>query len=168
MSFLFDALVRNEDGVEVEYIRACWAFLDFVARGANKVLRYLGVSLDCRFSTAFALINGAYLTVRLLFVKSGTLLGIAASNYLGYIKTKKDIIYISDGTSGSSLRSLSCVSEVSKVASSAGRQNEQKTISQARYIIYPSRWALSESARLDYGVSSGKIFEIPFGPNISS
>ena len=167
VSFLFDALVRNENGIEVEYIRGVLGILDFAARGANKVLRYFGVSLDCRFSTAFALINGAYLTLRLLFVKPGTLLGIAASNYLGYIKTNKDIIYISDGTFRAVCALYPAFQKFPRWLQAQGDKNEQKTVSKARYIIYPSHWAC-ESARLDYGVPSSKIFEIPFGPNISA
>ena len=125
-----------------------------------------GISLDCRFSTAFAFITGAYLTIRLLFTKSGTLLGIASSNYFGYIKTSREIIYISDGT----FRAINALYPAFKKFPSwlqvQGDKNEQKTVSKARYIIYPSRWAC-ESARHDYAVSGEKIFEIPFGPNIS-
>src|SRR5262245_30810152 len=83
LCFLYDAVVRNAGDVEIEYTKGGLGVIDFAARAGNKLLRYVGISLDCRFSTAFSVINGAYLTVRLLFAKPGPLLGIAASNYLG-------------------------------------------------------------------------------------
>jgi len=165
--FLFDALVKNPGGVKVEYIRGPLGTLDFAARAVNKILRYFGVSLDCRFSTAFALISGAYLTVRLLFAKSGTLLGIAASNYLCYIKTSRDIIYVSDGTFRAIGALYPAFQQFPRWLRAQGDKNEQRTLSKARYIIYPSRWA-SDSAKLDYRVPNGKLIEIPFGPNISN
>jgi glycosyltransferase involved in cell wall biosynthesis len=41
-----------------------------------------------------------------------------------------------------------------------------KTLSRTRFALYSSEWA-SKSARLHYGVSIEKIYQIPFGPNIT-
>jgi glycosyltransferase involved in cell wall biosynthesis len=166
VSFLFGALVRDQSGIDIQYIRGPLGVLDLIARGTNRFLRNFGISLDCRFSTVFALITGAYLTARLSFVKSGTLLGIASSNYFGYIRTTKEIIYISDGTFRAINALYPAFKKFQRWLQVQGDKNEQKTVSKARYIIYPSRWAI-ESAKQDYGVASDKIFEIPFGPNIS-
>jgi hypothetical protein len=42
---------------------------------------------------------------------------------------------------------------------------EGKSLARATSLIFSSRWA-ADSARRDYRVSRGKIFEQPFGPNI--
>jgi glycosyltransferase involved in cell wall biosynthesis len=164
--FLFDALAKDAGTVKVEYIRGALGIFDFTARAINKILRYFGMTLDSRFSTAYAVIIGTYLSVRLLFAKSGTLLGIAASNELSYVKTSRDIIYVSDGTFRAISALYPAFQKFPKWLKKQGDKNELRTLSKARYIIHPSRWA-NESARLHYGVPSDKLIEIPFGPNIS-
>ena len=99
-SSIFQALIENSQDVEIKPLRGGLGFLNLAARTLNKALHYSGIDLDCRFSTAYAILAGAYLTIRLLFVGRGALLGIAASNLLPYVMTTRNIIYVSNETSG--------------------------------------------------------------------
>ena len=91
---------------------------------------------------------------------------MAASNYLPYVKTSRDIIYVSDGTFRIVRDLYPAFRKFPKWLQAQGDKNERKCLSKARYVIYPSRWA-SESAKLHYEVPSDRIHEIPFGPNIA-
>jgi len=141
------------------------ALFDLAARLINKTCKLFGLSLDCRFSTAYAVVVGAYLSVRLFFVRGDTLLAIAGSNLIAYLRTKKNIIYVSDAT----FRSI-CVlnpefGTFPKWLRAQGDRNEAKSLSKARFVVYSSQWASSE-ARSHYNVPEQRIFELPFGPNI--
>ena len=65
---IFRSLTENSGGAKVQYACGALALFDAGARLINKVSRLFGFSLDCRFSTAYAMLTGAYLSVRLLFV----------------------------------------------------------------------------------------------------
>jgi glycosyltransferase involved in cell wall biosynthesis len=164
--FLFQALKNNSEGVPVRSVRGVFAaVLDFAARVLNRVVHAFGISFDCRFSMAYAMISGVYLTIRVFFAKGDTIVAVAASNYMPYVFTRKPVIYISDGT-------FRCVSELYSAFGAfpgwlrkQGERNEARSLSRARFVIYSSRWA-SESAQKHYGVKRGQLFELPFGPNI--
>jgi glycosyltransferase involved in cell wall biosynthesis len=162
---LYRALKEQQGSVGFTYARGVLGLLDFGARVINRALRLLGIALDCHFSAAYAMLAGAYLTIRFLFVGECTFLAIAGSNYVPYFATKRRIIYISDAT----FRSLSSLYPAfrafPKWLREQGDRNEEKTLSKARFVIYPSRWA-SESARVDYGTPPDRLFSLPFGPNI--
>src|SRR5438270_785994 len=66
--FLFFALKSNPKAIPIRNARGAFdAMLDLAARALNKAVQSLGISFDCRFSTAYAMIAGTYFTIRLLF-----------------------------------------------------------------------------------------------------
>jgi glycosyltransferase involved in cell wall biosynthesis len=149
-------------------LKKCWshsALMDRISRTLNKALHYSGIDLDCRFSTTYAMLAGAYLTIRLLLVERGALLGIAASNLLPYVMTTRDIIYISDGTFRLISELYPAFKKFPKWLKAQGESNEARTLLISRFIIYPSKWA-QKSAQTDYKVPNDRIFQLPFGPNI--
>jgi hypothetical protein len=101
----------------------------------------------------------------MLFVRGDTLLAIAGSNYIAYLKTKKNIIYISDATFRSICILNSQFGAFPKWLRAQGDRNEARSLSKARFVLYSSRWA-SSAARSYYNVPENRIFELPFGPNI--
>ncbi len=160
---IYSALSNNPEGVEVLTINAGW--ITFCARALNKLFRLAGIHIDWRFSTAFALLTGAYLSIRLLFFGKAVIVAIAASNYLPYLKTRKLIIYISDGTFRLISESYPDFMAFPNWLKKQGDRNELISLRKSRYVIYPSRWA-SNSAKTQYAIPAARIFEIPFGPNI--
>ena len=139
--------------------------LDLAARAVNKLLRKLGIPIDCRFSTIYAALAGALLALRLLFVRDAVLVAVAASNCLAHLRTAHPVIYVSDATFRTVSDLYPAFRAFPKWLKAAGDRNERNTLRRARFVIYPSRWA-SQSAQNDYAVPDDRIVEIPFGPNI--
>jgi glycosyltransferase involved in cell wall biosynthesis len=166
LSSIYGALVGNADATEITYVRGALQFFSLGARATNKLLRKLGLTFDCRFSTAYSMLVGTYLTARLKFYGEGTLLFIAGSEELAYLKTKRRVLYISDGTFRVVSASYPNFRAFPKWLQAQGDRNEARSLSRADFIIYPSTWARN-SAKHDYGVSCDRIFVLPFGPNIS-
>lgn len=164
--FLFQALKENAEDVPVLNVRGRFAaVLDFAARALNRIVQACGISFDCRFSTAYALISGAYFTIKLFFAKGDTIVAVAASNYMPYVFTRKPIIYISDGTFRSVCELYPAFRALPGWSRRQGERNEARSLSRARFAIYSSDWAL-ESAQRHYGVRREQLFSLPFGPNI--
>lgn len=161
--YIYTALIGNKGDFAV--IPMSGGALDFCARVLNKLLKFVGVNLDCRFSTLFALLAGGILTTKLVFISADTLVAVASSNLVPYILTRKKIIYISDGTFRLISESYPAFRAFPKWLQRQGDQNEAKSLRKARYVIYPSRWA-AELAHCHYGVPKARIRELPFGPNI--
>jgi glycosyltransferase involved in cell wall biosynthesis len=162
--YLHTALQRNPRG-SITHVRGGLALLDLAARAFNKCLQKCGITLDCRFSTAYGVLAGLYLAARLQFAPDGTLLAVAGSTYMGYVKTSRKRIYISDATFQAMQSLYPYRQAFPGWLNRQGHCNEGKSLTRATFVIYSSRWA-ADSARLDYHVSSDKIFELPFGPNI--
>jgi alpha-maltose-1-phosphate synthase len=165
---LFLALKSNSRGVPIRNVRGLFAaVLDLGARALNKIVHASGISFDCRFSTAYAMVSGIYFTIKLSFTKGDTVVAVAASNYMAYLFTRKRIIYISDGT----FRSVSELYPAFKAfpgwLRAQGEKNEARSLSRASFVLYSSHWA-AESARKYYDVSREQLFELPFGPNIQA
>ena len=78
LSSIFQALIDNSQDFEIKPLRGGLGLLNLAAQILNKALSYIGIDLDCRFSTAYAIFAGVYLTIRLLFVGRGTLLGVCS------------------------------------------------------------------------------------------
>ena len=165
---LFLALKSNSKSVPLRNARGAFAaMLDLSARALNRIVQAFGISFDCRFSTAYAMVSGIYFTIKLLFTKGDTIVAVAASNYMAYVSTRKRIIYISDGT----FRSVSELYPAFKAfpgwLRGQGEKNEARSLSRASFVLYSSHWA-AESARKHYDVNREQLFELPFGPNIQA
>lgn len=138
---------------------------DLLARVLNRLLRKSGIPIDCRFSTTYAALAGALLTIRLFFVRDAVLVAVAASNCIAYLKTSLPIIYISDATFHAISEFYPVFRALPAWLKRAGERNERQTLGRARFAVYSSHWA-AQSAERDYGFPSDRIAEIPFGPNI--
>jgi glycosyltransferase involved in cell wall biosynthesis len=163
--FIYKALTDNAGNTEVIYVRGLMPLFVFAARAVNRLFRQLGIKLECRFSTAYAMLVGVYLTARLRFMGPGTLLFIAGSDELAYLRTNRRVIYISDATFRVIAPLYSNFRALPKWLQEQGDRNEARSLSRADFIIYPSNWA-ADSARRDYGVPDNRIYVLPFGPNI--
>jgi hypothetical protein len=61
---IFRSLTENSGGANIQYTRGALALFDLGARLINKACKLFGLSLDCRFSTAYAMLTGTYLSIR--------------------------------------------------------------------------------------------------------
>lgn len=138
---------------------------DFLARIVNRMLRIIGISIDCRFSTFYAVLCGAVLRLKLLFVRDTLLVAVAASNCVAYLRTRHPMVYISDCTFSSISDFYPGFRRFPTWLKRQGDKNERQTLSRCRFVIYPSCWAM-QSAQRDYAVPVEHIRMIPFGPNI--
>src|SRR6202040_3719680 len=64
--YLHAALQRNPRG-SITHVGGGLALLDLAARAINKCLKKCGSTVDCRFSTPYAVLAGLYLTAILQF-----------------------------------------------------------------------------------------------------
>lgn len=163
---LYEALCNRASAQNVKVGFVSGGFLDFGARILNRILRSYQ-PMDCRFSKIYAVLAGAWLTIRLALIRDGTIVAVAASNYVSYLVTNKRVIYISD-TTFDAIRNL--YPEFGKFPiwlQDQGDWNERRSLSKAHLVILPSRWA-ADSVRLHYGVPDDRVMEIPFGPNIEA
>jgi glycosyltransferase involved in cell wall biosynthesis len=161
---LHQALEKNEAGVKLRYVSGGWP--DKLAQQINRALLFIGIKLDCRFSTVYSVCSGLYVSTRLLFMPNGPILAVAASNYAPYLITKRPLIYISDATFRAAARIYSDLKDLPNWLYRQFDRNEALTLQRAKATILPSKWA-SDSAKVDYGVPPERIFELPFGANIS-
>jgi glycosyltransferase involved in cell wall biosynthesis len=162
---LFHALTDNPSNMEITWIGGGLRLLDLAARVLNRAFRQFGFSMDCCYSTPYAIVAGCYLTVRLSFARKGVVLAIAASNHMPYVITKREIIYISDATFHAICDLYPAFKSLPKWLKAQGHRNEMKTLARTHFALYPSGWA-SDSARVDYGVPIDRIYQLPFGPSI--
>ncbi len=157
---LYQALIASDASV----IYLSGGLLDLGARVVNKLCERW-FKLDCRFSTAYAVLGGVYFTVRLALAGDAVIVAVAASNYLPYVATRKSIIYISDATFSTIQDLYPSFRAFPRWLQAQGDRNEAISLRKARFVLYPSRWA-ADSARIHYDVPADRITEIPFGPNI--
>jgi starch synthase len=162
---LTDNSAHNPFSMEIAWIGGGLRLLNLVARVVNRAFRQFGFSINCCYSTPYAMIAGCYLTIRLLFARKGAVLAVAASNYMPYVITKREIIYISDATFHAICDLYPAFKSFPKWLMAQGHRNEMKTLAGAQFALYPSQWAC-DSARLDYKVPIDKIYQLPFGPSI--
>jgi len=162
---LFHALTDHPFNIEIVWIGGGLRLLDLAARVLNKSFRQFGFQINCCYSTPYAVIAGCYLTLRFLFIRNGAVLAIAASNYMPYVITKREIVYISDATFHAICDLYPAFKLLPKWLKAQGHQNEMKTLARAQFALYPSQWA-SNSALLDYNVPIDNIYQLSFGPSI--
>jgi glycosyltransferase involved in cell wall biosynthesis len=162
---LYRALSTRADAADFKLEYVSGGVLDFGARLINKLVQPWR-EFDCRFSTAYAVVSGIYLTIRLALIRDGIIVAVAASNYLPYITTRKKILYISDATFCAITDLYSSFRAYPTWLKKQGNRNEERSLHKAQFAIYPSLWA-ADSAREHYGVPVERVLEIPFGPNIS-
>jgi glycosyltransferase involved in cell wall biosynthesis len=167
--FLFDALIttsaKNHLNIKIAYVGRALQLLDFTARLVNKGFQNVGIMIDCRCLTIYAMIVGNFLSVRLMFMRKSTILAVVASNHLAYTVTRRKIIYISDATFWGLCDLYPEFRSLPKWLKDQGHRNEMKTLARVHFALYPSNWA-SGSARLDYNVPKDRIHQLPFGPCI--
>jgi len=162
---LTDHSADNPFSVRITWIGGGLRLLDLAARVVNKAFRKIGFPINCCYSTPYAMIAGCYLTIRFLFVRNGPVLAIAASNYLPYVITKRNVIYISDATFHAICNLYPVFKSLPKWLKAQGHRNEMKALAKTQFALYPSQWA-SKSAHLDYGIPIDRIYQLPFGPSI--
>jgi glycosyltransferase involved in cell wall biosynthesis len=141
--------------------------LDYLARQVNRVLHFVGLKFDCRYSVFYSLCAGIVVSAHLMLLPKGPILAVAASNYAPHLITRRRIIYITDGTFRANARIYSNLEELPGWLYRQFDDNESRTLHRAKAIVVPSKWA-ADSAKLDYGVAAERIIELPFGANIPS
>ena len=170
--FLYRSLQRNNPDLEIQSINL--GLTGRLARVVAKVLWKFGVRGDLSSTTLFAVLKGFEVTLRTMFISNAVIVAVAASNDIAYLKTKKKIIYISDGTFDAVVkmysRSAALVSDFKKAfpkwIEQQCERNQSRALKKARYSIFSSQWAV-DSAALHYGVPRDRLYYLPFGPNIS-
>jgi glycosyltransferase involved in cell wall biosynthesis len=142
------------------------AWLSTFARQIDRVLFFMGLTFETQLTTAYALLAGMLTSVRLVFVPSGPIVAVAASNYVPFLLTRRTIIYISDATFASAAKLYPEMKSLPRWLFRQCDNHEALTLKRATFIIFPSKWA-ADSAKADYGIEPGKIFVLPFGANIA-
>src|SRR5690242_11926968 len=94
--FLYRSLQRNNPDLKIQSINL--GITGRLARVVAKVMWRFGVKADLGSTTFFAVLKGIEVTLRTMFIRDAVIVAVAASNDIAYLKTKKKIIYISDGT----------------------------------------------------------------------
>lgn len=125
--YLHDALQRNPRG-SIPHVRGGLALLDLAARAFNKWLEKRGVNLDCRLSAAYGVLAGLYLTARLQIAPDGMLLAVAGSSYMGYVRTTRKQIHISDATFQATQKLYPCYRAFPGWLKRQGDRNERKCL----------------------------------------
>ncbi len=170
--FLYRSLQRNNPDLKIQSMNL--GLTGRLAQIVAKVLWKFGVRGDLSSTTFFAVLKGFELTLRTMLIRDAVIVAVAASNDIAYLKTKKKIIYISDGTFDAVVkmysRSAAMISDFKKAFPNwikrQCEQNQSRALAKARYSIFSSQWAV-DSAALHYGVPRDRLFYLPFGPNIS-
>lgn len=140
--------------------------LTFAARCVNKVLKFAGIHIDCRYSTLFAIIAGFYLSIRLAFMPHATIVAVSASNLVPFLRNvDRRILYIADTTFKSIQDFYPEFKAYPQWLRRQGDANERRSLNRAHEVFLSSQWA-KDSAIKDYGVPKWKIKTIPFGPNM--
>ncbi|WP_198164379.1 glycosyltransferase family 4 protein [Bradyrhizobium jicamae] len=142
------------------------AWLSTMAKQINRALFFLGVTFDCQLTTLYAFLAGLFTSARLAFLPSGPIVAVAASNYVPFLITRRPIVYISDATFAAAAKLYPEMKSLPRWLFRQCDHHEALTLRRATYIILPSKWA-ADSAKADYGIAPEKIFELPFGANIT-
>lgn len=88
----------------------------------------------------------------------------AASVELFYLNSTLPVVYLSDATPRLLEGYYPDFTAMPAATKAALERFEQKAITRAAALIYPSHWA-AESAIRDYGADPAKVHVLPFGPN---
>jgi hypothetical protein len=145
---IFDALFEDSanNSSNMTYIGRALTLFDFLERLVNKIFRQLGNRIYRRYSTIYAIITGAYLTILFLFIGKGPVLAIAASNHLACIITKRKIIYVSDATFWGICDLYPEFKSLPKWSKTQGHRNELITLKISLFSVYSSQWARESCA----------------------
>jgi glycosyltransferase involved in cell wall biosynthesis len=171
INFLYRALLEHNDVAQITCVHT--TPIDRFAIFLRKLLWRIGLRFDPCETTAFALLQGAYLTCRMHFMADACIVAPAASVEIAYLKTRKPIIYISDATFraiaplylGNSALLSNFEREFPHWLQAQKTKTEARALANASYCIFSSKWA-ADSATRDYGIPSDRVFFLPFGPNI--
>ena len=87
-------------------------------------------------------------------------------DFLAYTTFSQPAIIVHDATFASLLEYYPAFSNLTNRSINSGNMMYQAALNRAVAAVYSSKWA-SESAIVDYGIDSEKIFTIPFGANLS-
>src|SRR5262249_22956082 len=90
---LFNTLRTENPDLDLYPVSGGW--LDRLAEQFNRLLYLFGLRFDFRFSRYYAVCTGLYVSLRLVMIPRGPILAVAASNYVPYLFTGREIIYIS-------------------------------------------------------------------------
>lgn len=85
---------------------------------------------------------------------------------LAHLQTDLPVVYLSDATLRLMLDYYPDFSDLAADALEAADRLEQRAITRADLLVYPTQWA-ADSAIRDYGADPAKIAVIPFGANLT-
>jgi glycosyltransferase involved in cell wall biosynthesis len=130
----------------------------------NKISRFcLRKDYNYYFSIRNSQRLGARLTKTLADNRFDLIFAPYGCMQIAFMETDIPIIYISDTTFKIMINFYSGFSH--PLSKREGNLLEQRAISKARKLIYPSEWA-AQSAIKDYGAPPEKVHVIPFGANL--
>ena len=89
----------------------------------------------------------------------------AGATYIAFLKTDIPVFYFSDATTANSLNYHLALSSLIPSSRKQSLLIEQKAIDMARFVSYPSKWAV-DSALNDFHAAPRKVFQLPFGTNL--
>jgi glycosyltransferase involved in cell wall biosynthesis len=163
LNSLYRSLEAKNSRIPVVALDGGW--LSKIAKQINRVLFFLGIPFDVQMTTPYAVCAGLLISARLILMPRGPIVAVAASNYVPFLVTRRQIVYISDATFRAGAKLYPELKRLPNWLSKQCDRHEALSLKKASFIILPSKWA-SDSAKLDYGTNAEKLFELPFGANI--
>jgi glycosyltransferase involved in cell wall biosynthesis len=109
--------------------------------------------------------NGRELTKRLAKDRFDVIFAPYGCRQIAFLETTIPIIYLSDTTFQNMIGYYPSFSNLLRFSQREGNVIEQRAISKARYVIYPSEWAANSAIR-DYGAPPEKVHIIPPGASL--
>jgi glycosyltransferase involved in cell wall biosynthesis len=164
LNSLYRSLEARNSSIPIVALDGAW--LSKIAKQINRALFFLGFTFDIQLTTPYAVCAGLLISARLVFLPKGPIVAVAASNYVPFLITRRQIVYISDATFRAAARLYPEMKTLPPWLSKQCDRHEALTLRKADFIILPSKWA-SDSAKLEYGTNPEKLFELPFGANIA-
>ena len=155
------SLLQSSPGVAV--VRA--KCTDGLARNVTRLLRKLGVKIDCTRSVAYARLASLEASIRLHFVQGEVIVAIAAATYVFALRTTRPIIFVSDATFASISSIYSDFAKMPQWLRADADKIERVALNRSQRMLFSSDWA-KNSAIVDYGVAPEAASVMPLGPNL--
>ena len=134
-----------------------------VIRKLGQIFLHQGYNFD--FSIRNSKRTGRELTEKLAGDRFNLIFAPYGSMQIAFLETSIAIIYLSDTTFQNMIGYYPTFSNLVSLSQREGNLIEQRAISKANQIIYPSKWA-ADSAIRDYGAPPEKVHIFPFAPSL--
>ncbi|MCI0404936.1 MAG: glycosyltransferase family 4 protein [candidate division Zixibacteria bacterium] len=136
-----------------------------VGKLLNRAARAFGKQYDYTHSIFMAKAHARAFAKKLSGQSFDLIFAPAASTEIALLETEVPIVYTSDATFARMVGYQPGFSNLLKHSVRQGNFIEQKAVSKAALLVYPTDWA-ARSAADDYSADPAKVFVVPYGANL--